>query len=125
MKKLRMNGLILSDMDVIEAMDKDIAGIYIPVSSKGDSVKGTDNLASLEEFGAIFSRIDALIGEMATELSTGKVDATPAAVCYDACEYCPYSSVCGHREGDPVRNIFKLDRKEILRELNLENKGED
>lgn len=125
MKKLRMNGLILSDMDVLEAMDKDIAGIYIPVSSKGDSVKGTDNLASLEEFGAIFSRIDALIGEMATELSSGKVDATPAAVCYVACEYCPYSSVCGHREGDPVRNIFKLDRKEILRELNLENKGEE
>ncbi len=125
MKKLRMNGLILSDMDVLESMERDVAGIYIPVSSKGDSVKGTDNLASLQEFGAIFSRIDALIGEMATELSAGRVDATPAAVCYDACEYCPYSSVCGHREGDPVRNIFKLDRKEILRELNIENKEEE
>ncbi len=125
MKKLRMNGLVLSDMDVLEGMEQDVAGIFIPVSSKGDSVKGTDNLASLEEFGAIFARIDALISDMATELSLGKVDATPAAVCYDACEYCPYFSVCGHREGDPVRNIFKLDRKEILRELNLENSGEE
>ncbi len=125
MKKLRMNGLVLSDMDVLEGMEQDVAGVYIPVSSKGDSVKGTDNLASLEEFGAIFSKIDALIGEMATELSLGKVDATPAAVCYDACEYCPYSSVCGHREGDTVRNIFKLDRKEILKELNINDDREE
>ncbi|MBQ8000530.1 MAG: PD-(D/E)XK nuclease family protein [Ruminococcus sp.] len=124
MKKLRMNGLILGDMDVLEAMERDVAGIYIPVSSKGESVKGTDNLASLQEFGAIFSKIDALIGEMAAELSRGRIDATPAAVCYEACEYCPYSSVCGHRDGDPVRNIFKLDRKEILRELNLDNESE-
>lgn len=125
MKKLRMNGLVLSDMEVLEGMERDMGGIYIPVSSKGDNVKGTDNLASLEEFGAIFSRIDALIGDMATELSAGKVDATPAAVCYDACEYCPYSSVCGHRDTDPVRNIFKLDRKEILRELDLENTAKE
>lgn len=124
-KKLRMNGLVLSDMDVLEGMEKDMAGVYIPVSSKGDSVKGTDNLASLEEFGAIFSKIDSLIGAMATELSAGKVDATPATICYEACEYCPYSSVCGHKEGDPVRSIFKLDRNRILKELNLNDNSEE
>lgn len=125
MKKLRMNGLILSDMDVLEGMEKECAGVYIPVSSKGDSVKGCDNLATLEEFGAIFSKIDALIGEMATELHSGNIEAVPAAVCYDACEYCPYSSVCGHKEGDKIRNVFKLDRKEILKELGLDNLSEE
>lgn len=125
MKKLRMNGLILSDMVVLEGMEKECAGIYIPVSSKGDSVKGCDNLATLEEFGAIFSKIDALIGEMATELHKGNVEAAPAAVCYDACEYCPYSSVCSHKEGDKVRNVFKLDRKEILKELGIDNTSEE
>ncbi len=125
MKKLRMNGLILSDMDVLEAMEKECAGVYIPVSSKGDTVKGTDNLASLEEFGAIFSKIDSLIAQMSTELHNGNVEAEPAAVCYDACEYCPYSSVCGHKEGDKKRNIFKLDRKEIIRELGLDNISEE
>ena len=109
----------------MEAMEKECAGVYIPVSSKGDTVKGTDNLASLEEFGAIFSKIDSLIAQMSTELHNGNVEAEPAAVCYDACEYCPYSSVCGHKEGDKKRNIFKLDRKEIIRELGLDNISEE
>lgn len=125
MKKLRMNGLILSDMDVLEAMEKECAGIYIPVSSKGNSVKGLDNLASLEEFGAIFSKIDSIIAQMATELHRGNIEAEPAAVCYDACEYCPYSSVCGHKEGDKQRKVFKLDRKEIIKELGLEDTSEE
>ncbi|MBQ4105040.1 MAG: exodeoxyribonuclease V subunit gamma [Clostridia bacterium] len=124
-EKLRMNGLLLSDSDVLSAMENDLNGIYIPVSAKGETFKGSDNLATLEEFGAIFSKIDALIAEMATELSRGAVDATPAAGGYNACEYCPYSSVCGHKDTDPVRNIFKLDREEILEDLGLNNDTEE
>ncbi len=124
-KKLRMNGIILGDLDVLEAMERNMSGVYIPVSSKGEKVSGTDNLASLEEFGAIFARIDKFIGEMALELSHGRVEAVPAKLGYDACEYCPYKSVCGHKDSDPTRGIYKLDRKEILKELGLkENDGE-
>ncbi|MBQ1977964.1 MAG: exodeoxyribonuclease V subunit gamma, partial [Ruminococcus sp.] len=92
-KKLRMNGLILSDLDVIEAMERNMSGVYIPVSSKGEKVSGADNLATLEEFGAVFARIDKLVSEMALELSKGSVEAIPAKHGYDACEYCPYISV--------------------------------
>lgn len=123
-KKLKMNGLILQDMDVIEAMERDCAGVYIPISAKGDTVKGTDHLASLEEFGAIFSHIDRLVADMATELSTGRIEAVPAQGGYDACEYCPYKSVCGHKETDKSRNVFKLGRKEVIKELGLEEEGE-
>ncbi len=124
-KKLCMNGLILSDLQVIEAMERDCGGIYIPVSSKGDNIKGTDNLASLEEFGAIFSYIDKMIAEMAVELQKGNIHPNPAAVCYDACEYCPYFSVCGHKEDDVFRNVYKLDRREILKELGLDENSEE
>ncbi len=124
-KKLCMNGLILSDLEVIEAMERDGGGLYIPVSSKGDKIKGTDNLASLEEFGAIFSYIDKMIAEMSIELTKGNIHPNPAAVCYDACEYCPYFSVCGHREDDTFRNIYKLDRNEILKELGLSENNEE
>ncbi len=118
-KKLRMNGLILRDMDVIDAMEREGQGIYIPVSSKGETVKGTDNLASLEEFGAVFAHIDRLIADMATELINGKVEALPAKGGYDACEYCPYKAVCGHKDTDKHRTIFKLDRAEIIKQLGL------
>ncbi len=120
-KKLRMNGLILQDMDVIDAMEREHQGVYIPVSSKGDTVKGTDNLASLEEFGAVFAHIDRLISHMATELINGKVEALPAKGGYDACEYCPYKAVCGHKDTDKQRMVYKLDRAEIIKELGLKD----
>lgn len=124
-KKLRMNGLILSDSDVLCAMERNMSGIYIPVSSKGEKVSGTDNLATLEEFGAVFSHIDKLVAQMAMELSSGSVQAVPAKLGYDACEYCPYVSVCGHRDEDRSREIYKLDRKEIQRELGLNETCEE
>ncbi len=120
-KKLRMNGLILRDMDVIGAMERECQGVYIPVSSKGESVKGTDNLASLEEFGAVFAHIDRLIADMATELLSGKVEAVPAKGGYDACEYCPYKASCGHKDTDKQRTVFKLDRAEIMRDLGIKD----
>ncbi len=120
-KKLRMNGLILRDMDVIGAMEREGQGVYIPVSGKGETVKGTDNLASLEEFGAVFAHIDRLIADMATELINGKVDALPAKGGYDACEYCPYKASCGHRDTDKERSVFKLDRAEIIKELGIKD----
>ncbi len=117
--KLRMNGLILNDTDILKAMEKDCTGVYIPVSLKGDDLKGLDNLATLEQFGAIFSKIDSLISQMEQELHSGTISPNPASDTYDACKYCPYSSVCGHSDADPVRDITKLDRDQIISELGL------
>ena len=120
-KKLRMNGLILRDMDVLEGMDKDLSqGLYIPVSvTKKGTLKGDSNLATLEEIGAVFSKIDSIIGEMATELSSGNIDPLPAKITYDACKYCSYKGICKHKDTDPERNIYKLDHAEILERLGL------
>lgn len=121
-KKLRMNGILLNDEAILNSMDKDLKGMYIPVSMGAKGLKGSDNLATLEEFGAVFAHIDKLIGDMALELSKGNIDATPAISSYDACQYCPYSSVCIGRDESDTRSIYKLDRDEILRELGLKEK---
>ena len=122
-KKLRMNGILLNDQSVLSSMDKELKGMYIPVSMGTKGLKGTDNLATLEEFGAVFAHIDKLIAKMATELHNGDIDATPAMYSYDACQYCPYSSVCIGRDEEKAQAVFKLDREEILKELGL-NKEE-
>lgn len=119
-KQLRMNGLILRDMDVLEGMDKDIGGLYIPVSTtKKGTLKGDSNLATLEEIGAVFSKIDSIIGKMATELTSGNIDPLPAKVTYDACKYCSYKGICKHKDTDPERDIYKLDHSEIVQMLGL------
>lgn len=121
-KKLRMNGILLNDEAVLTSMDKELKGMYIPVSMGAKGLKGTDNLATLEEFGAVFSHIDKLISKMATELLSGEIDASPVQGSYDACEYCPYSAVCIGRNEADTKKMFKLDREEILRELGIERK---
>lgn len=120
-KKLRMNGIVLNNETVLKAMDSQLKGMYIPVSTnaKGD-LKGTDNLATLEEFGAVFAYIDKLISQMASELYSGNIDALPAVGSQDACMYCPYSSVCIGKDENSFKAVYKLDRETILKELGLE-----
>lgn len=122
-KKLRMNGILLNDEAVLSSMEKDLKGMYIPVSMGAKGIKGADNLATLEEFGAVFAYIDKLIGKMATELLDGDIDASPAASSYDACQYCPYSYVCIGRDEEKTKSIYKLDREAILKELGINREG--
>ena len=117
-KKLTMHGIVLDDPDVLSAMEHDGAGRYIPVTVKGDTISaGADNLASLEQMGAIFRRIDVLISQMATALREGEIADVPAKGVYDACEWCPYMAVCTHREDDPSREIEKRGKAEVYAEL--------
>ncbi len=112
-KKLQMNGLILRDMDVLQGMDREMQGMFIPAYMKNGQLKGAGSLASANEMSAIFNHIDKLVSEMATELYKGKISANPAVGRYKACEYCPYGYLCNHTDEDETRNIFKFERNEI------------
>ena len=118
MKEYRMRGVILDDEDIIGAMERDKKGVYIPVSFKGDTVySGSDSLASLEQLGAIFRRIDVLLTQMAKALYSGDVGAVPLKGEYDGCEYCRFKAVCLRDEGEPYRDGVKMDKDEVYNEL--------
>ncbi len=122
-KESKMHGIILDDIDVIKGMERDARGEYIPVSMKGDLiVDKSGSLATLEEFGALFSQVDKMISQMALSLVDGDVSAVPAKGAYDACTWCPYASVCGYRDGDSYREI-KNFKKDVVFEM-LSGEGE-
>ncbi|MGN0504162.1 MAG: PD-(D/E)XK nuclease family protein [Ruminococcus sp.] len=113
-KELRLNGLILNDSDVLNAMEENINGTFIPVSLAKGMLKGADSLATLEEFGKIFEKVDEMIGEMAKEIKSGKIEAVPLkGGGEDACRYCPYHSLCRHGDEDPEKTVFTYKRDEI------------
>ena len=119
-----MHGIVLEDKEVLTAMEKDLKGSFIPVSLKGEELTGGESLASLEQIGALFKKIDLLIGEMAQSLYDGEIDALPSKGSgFDACRWCPYLSVCTHRETDAVREIVKKDKDEVYGELSREEAG--
>ena len=126
LKEYRMRGVVLDDEDVITAMEHDKKGVYIPVTFKGDTVSaGEESLATLEQMGAIFRRIDFLLKQMAEALFDGEVGAVPLKGEYDGCQYCRYSAVCLRDEDDPAREGVKLSKDEVYDDLTGEVSGDE
>lgn len=123
-KKLRMDGLVLDDAEIITAMEHSGQGNYIPVALK-DGVPGKrDHVVSSGELAGIMLHIKELVGAMANELHGGDVSAVPLSGAYDACAWCPYACVCGHERDDPAREMQQWDRDAAVAEL-MKAKGGD
>ena len=124
MEKYTMKGLIVDDDRVLAAMEHDGKGMYIPVKFNDEKVTaGAGSLATIEELGAIFRRIDELVGQMAQSLYDGDVDALPLKGDYDACKYCRYRSVCLRDDDAPYRDGQHMNKAEMF--TALQGKGDD
>lgn len=124
-KALKMNGLLLDDVKVIKGMDKSESGKYIPVKIKLDTAVSERSIANLEQFGKIFKKLENTVASMGKELYKGNIQASPAKGAHDACEYCPYDSVCAYRISEPV-NTFDVTNDEVYSSIDEEimNGGE-
>ena len=118
-KKLRMNGLLLSRAEVIKGMDNSEKGEYIPAKIKLDEVVPCSSLATLEEFGKIFKKLDMTVRKMGEDLYSGKIQASPAKGTYDACQYCPYDSVCAYRTSKEI-TVEEFDNKAVFEMIDKE-----
>lgn len=129
--KNAQNGLLLGDLDVLDAMEHGLEGNYIPVKLKrkkdGEtSLTPVKTLASLQELGQLHKRIDFLLKKMATSLHEGAIPATPAEQNgYLPCSYCDYRAVC--RPEEPTTRVIEkiTDREALMEEMakEVENDG--
>lgn len=94
--KLSRRGLLLNDQDVLEAMEHELVGKYLPIKLKKDgSLKNTDALRSLEDFGSLLVSIEATIRDIGNEIKRGSISASPMKTKkHDACRFCPMKPVC-------------------------------
>ncbi len=116
-KSYRMNGLLLNDLEVLDAMDHGFSGVFIPVSRKTDGTFTADSvrsLASLKDLGHIGNYLEKLIRDMAAELHRGQIAADPIE---QSCDFCRYRSVCGRSEQKQARCIVKQSNEEIIKEM--------
>ena len=122
LKKYMMKGVILNDADVIGHMEHDGKGVYIPAKLKDGAVSASaGSLATLEELGAVFRRVERLITQMAESLYDGAVADLPLkGKKYDGCAFCAYQSVCLHAEDDPCREAVDRTAAEVFDDLTQE-----
>ncbi len=118
----KMNGLLLDDVRVIKGMDKTEGAKYIPVKIKNGSNVKSDSLVTLAQFGKIFQKLNDTVAQMGDKLFHGDIAAAPLKGSTDACQYCPYDSVCCYRKSDPVP-VYGLKNDEVFETLEKEQNG--
>lgn len=112
-KPLAMNGLISSEEEVRDAMEKENGGKFVPKYKENSS-----SYVDEEMFELIFSKIESLMTDMAKGVKSGVFDADPMdGVNSDACKYCDFSNICkkSDKQHKKVPKLTPYEVKEILK----------
>ncbi len=99
------NGLVLSDKNIVAAMDREFSGKYAPATvDKHGNFKKSAALADIERFGKLYLDITDIITEIGERLAGGFAGATPKEKPNDSpCEYCKYMPVCRKGVSDAAK----------------------
>ena len=112
-KALKRSGLILDDIDLIEAMEHGEDGFrYLPIRLNKSGEMVTDSLATAEELGLLSGYIEELLGNMARELKRGSIVADPwyRNENEGACVLCSYYDAC-HFDEENDKRRYKVSLK--------------
>ncbi len=119
-KKMKLNGLILSDPEIIGKMDKGISGSsdFLPVRiNKNGSASGVTG----EQFNVLSRHIKRRVKELSAALSSGRTDIAPYMKNkHTPCEFCDYMSICGFDTKTPgcsYRRIGITDNDELWQKM--------
>lgn len=132
LKKMKMTGLVVRDVNVIRQMDRDIAGYseILPVQvTKNDEVGAKSNALTELEFAALIKHINQQVGEISAAILEGRTGIMPSN--YDgntACRYCQFRSVCQFDvllDDNSYRFVRKMTDEDVLRKLMAAGGGDN
>lgn len=110
---LKMSGMVLNNFDVIDAMEKDGANVFIPAKfDKNGNAAG--NVISIKKLEALREKVNNNIRKMAESLQMGEIQALPVE---KSCDYCKYRDVCKREEDDDIREIEAMGFNDALNML--------
>jgi len=131
LKQLRMNGLVNSDLEVIEHLDNQIQqkSQVIPVAVKDGLVQERySSVASKRRFEILRQYVRGQLKRSGQEILGGRVSAEPYKDgSRGACDYCPYHGVCGfdaRMEGYGFRRFPALKPEQVWELLEEEDTDE-
>ena len=97
LRSIDKNGLLISDIEILKAMDKDLKGIYIPFKySKDKGMSNPDYLMSIEQMGDLARKVEEILNQIASQMKNGKVKAKPITdkERETPCRYCRMKPIC-------------------------------
>ena len=99
---LKRSGMLISDGDILRAMEKNLKGRYIPVKLKKDGGFTTSvPLETVEEFGKLMNDVTDKISAICEDLKNGVASAVPLKnKRHDGCRYCSMKPICRRRSSN-------------------------
>ncbi|MBQ7795760.1 MAG: helicase-exonuclease AddAB subunit AddB [Lachnospiraceae bacterium] len=132
LKKLRMNGLVNSSLDVISHMDREIVkeSDVIPVALKDGLIQESkSSVAGGDRFKHLSGFVNRSLKTMGEEILDGNTAVNPYKQGNrTACDYCPYHSICGFdlkTSGFGFRKFKSMKADAIWEEIEKEGGAAD
>ncbi len=127
LEEIRRSGLVLEDMELLEAWEQGEDKKYIPVKFRSGK-PSAESLASLERMGILQQHIGRTLRGMARQLRQGSIAADPyyRSQQENACLNCDYYDAChfsNGQDGESCRYMPKLSGEKVW--AMLEGGGED
>ncbi|MEN1759104.1 helicase-exonuclease AddAB subunit AddB [Anoxynatronum sibiricum] len=123
-KQLKMNGLVLENLEIIREMDHSMEqdSMLIPAGiTKAGELKKSSSTISEDDLGMLQRYVCRQIGETATAILQGEIQASPARLKnWKACHYCEYQSICQYDEqfeDNQPRKFMAMKDSEALQKM--------
>ena len=115
-KLLRMNGVVLADTEIIQAMEDGAKGRFVPAALNRDGSlrKSTSPPLTAEQLGVVLAYSKKLIAAMGRELIQGAAQVKPNMKKHNSCKLCPYGPVCGSEMDDKDIEDENIGQEEAL-----------
>ena len=127
MEKLKLSGLVNSDPEVIQKLDRDMPGksSVLPLSyNKDGSLRAGSSVAAERQFRDLSSFVNRKIQKIGSEILEGRMEVNPYELKgRTACDYCAYRGVCGldsKDEGYGFRRLKAFEDSEVWERIEKE-----
>lgn len=103
----KRKGLVLSDPDILQAMEQGTEPIHLDVTYKSDG-SITGNVATREQMKLLETYVFSVLAGLISDIGSGNTRPNPytRGSEHDACKFCPYGSIC-RSEQEPGRRNYK------------------
>jgi len=121
MKDLKRKGLLLSDMEVLQAMEPGESPQRLCYTVKKDGSLGGD-IADREQLKMLKAYLQRILGKMVDDIASGNVQPNPytRGTSHSACTFCPYGAVCHEAEVEGRRNYKTMTAQRFWDEIGKE-----
>ena len=124
LKKLKMNGLLLKDAELVRAMDNNMEtySLIIPAAFKKDGdFTSNSSVVTLEQFNILRDYVNEKMIEICEEMLSGEIKIEPCkSSSTNYCDYCDYSSICQFDtsiKDNKYKVIFKKKNEDLWHDM--------